>query len=96
MSGTAADHLVAGEELAWSDLAVSGIGGATLSHVPMHSRHELTNADVLRQFPYTQTQTLNGLVGGGRNAIALREGGMVNGLICGGFDTVTDSVFGEN
>jgi hypothetical protein len=51
---------------------------------------------VLRQFPYTQTQTLNGLVGGGRNAIALREGGMVNGLIGGGFDTVTDSVFGEN
>ena len=95
MSGTAADHLVTGEELRWSDLALSGAGGASLSHVPLHRRLELTNAEVLRKFPYAQTQTLSGLVGGGRNAIALREGAMVNGLIGGGFDTVTDSVFGE-
>jgi hypothetical protein len=37
MAGTAADHLVAGKKLAWPDLAASGIGGATLSQVPMHS-----------------------------------------------------------
>lgn len=61
-------------------------------HMPLPDKYTQTNFDTLRKVPYTQTQTWDGLVGSGRNAVALRGGALMGAGVGAGADTAHDVV----
>ena len=96
-AGTTVEHGVTGEDMSWNDVLWSTASGGVTPHIPLPEKYTQTNFDTLRQVPYTQTQTWDGLVGSGRNAVALRGGAMLGAGVGAGADTVhgvVSDVFG--